>query len=93
MSLACLGSGLRAAEAFSAATINAAWVLGMDDFVGRLAPGYHADIVLCDQPSITHVAYHVGSPAIRAVYVGGRLAAADGRVQAASSRAPVSGAR
>jgi imidazolonepropionase len=71
MSLACIGCRLRASEALTAATVNAAWVLGLADRVGRLDPGYRGDIVLLDQPSIGHVAYHVGTPAIRGVFVGG----------------------
>lgn len=72
MSLACIGCRMRAAEVLSAATINAAWVLGLDDRVGRLDPGYRGDVLLLDQPSLAHVPYHVGSPALRAVFVGGR---------------------
>lgn len=71
MSLAALGCRLRAAEALTAATINAAWVLRLDDLVGRLDPGYRGDVVLLDQPSLAHLPYHVGSPGIRSVFVGG----------------------
>lgn len=72
MSLACIGCRLRAAEALTAATVNAAWVLGLDDRVGRLDAGWRGDVVLLDQPSLAHLPYHVGSPAVRAVFVGGR---------------------
>lgn len=72
MSLACAGCGLRAAEALTAATINAAWVLDMHHQVGRIAPGFCADLVLVDQPSLVHLAYHVGSPGIVTVVAGGR---------------------
>lgn len=71
MSLACIGCRLRAAEALTAATVNAAWVLGLEHRVGRLDQGYRGDVVLLDQPSLAHVPYHVGSPAIRGVFVGG----------------------
>ena len=72
MSLACLGCRLTAAEALSAATINAAWVLGLDDRVGRLDVGSRGDVVLLDQPSLQHLPYHVGTPNVRTVFVGGR---------------------
>jgi len=78
MSLACLGCTLRAGEALTAATINAAWVLGLADRVGRLDVGWRGDIVLLDQPSLAHLPYHVGTPAVRAVFVGGLLVGADG---------------
>jgi guanine deaminase len=39
---------ITAAEAFTMATAGSAGVLGMDDQIGRLAPGYRADIVLLD---------------------------------------------
>jgi imidazolonepropionase len=71
MSLACIGCGLRASEALTAFTVNAAWVLGLADRVGRLDAGYRGDFVLLDQPSLAHLPYHVGSPAIRSVFVGG----------------------
>lgn len=76
MTLAATGCGLSSAEALNACTANAAWVLGLDDEVGRLAPGYLADIVLVDQPSVVHLAYHAGSPRIMAVIKRGRLLAA-----------------
>ncbi|MCW2928420.1 MAG: imidazolonepropionase [Thermoleophilia bacterium] len=71
MSLACLGCRLRAGEVLTAVTVNAAWVLGLADRVGRLDVGYRGDVVLLDQPSLAHLPYHVGSPAIRSVFVGG----------------------
>jgi imidazolonepropionase len=71
MSLACIGCHLRAGEALTAATANAAWVLGLADRVGRLDPGWRGDVVLLDQPSLAHLPYHVGSPAVRSVFVGG----------------------
>lgn len=72
MSLASIGCRLRAGEVLTATTVNAAWVLGLEDRVGRLDAGWRGDVVLLDQPSLAHLPYHVGSPAIRAVFVGGR---------------------
>jgi len=69
MTLACTQLGMSAGEALSATTVNAAWVLGRADRLGRLAPGYDADIVLLDAPDWRHVAYHLG----------GRVAAVYGR--------------
>ena len=38
-------AGLTPAEALATATVNGAALLGMEDHLGRLAPGYLADIV------------------------------------------------
>ena len=46
-------------EALVAATANAAHVLGRGDRIGRLRPGFDADIVLLDAPDWRHVAYHL----------------------------------
>ena len=44
-SLACTQLGLSPAEALAACTVNAAHVLGRADSIGRLAPGFDADLV------------------------------------------------
>jgi imidazolonepropionase len=73
MTLACTQLGMAAGEALCATTVNAAWVLGRSDRLGRLAPGYDADIVLLDAPDWRHVAYHLAGRDIAAVYKRGRL--------------------
>src|SRR5207342_2926181 len=49
-SLACTQLKLSPAEALAACTVNAAHVLGRGDTLGRLAPGYVADVTLLDAP-------------------------------------------
>jgi imidazolonepropionase len=73
MTLACTQLGMSVAEALVAATVNPAWVLGRSDRIGRLAPGYDADIVLVDAPDWRHIAYHLAGRDIEAVYKRGRL--------------------
>ena len=73
-SLACTQLGLSPAEALVACTVNAAHVLGRADTLGRLAPGYRADVVLLDAPDWRHVAYHVAGDVIAGVVVGGEVA-------------------
>src|ERR671935_269413 len=68
MTLACTQLAMTPADALCACTVNAAWVLGRADRVGRLAPGYDADIVLLDAPDWRHVAYHLAGRDIAAVY-------------------------
>jgi imidazolonepropionase len=74
MSLAGVGCGLSAREAFAAVTANAAWVLDCGARAGRFTVGQPADFVVFDQPALEHLAYHVGSPGVQAVYVAGQLA-------------------
>ena len=74
MSLACTQLGLSPGEALGAVTVNAAHVLGRADRIGRLAPGYDADLVLLAAPDWRHLAYHVGGEVVSAVVRAGRLA-------------------
>jgi imidazolonepropionase len=73
MSLACTQLGLSPGEALGAATVNAAHVVGRADRIGRLAPGYEADLVLLAAPDWRHLAYHVGGEVVSAVVQAGRL--------------------
>jgi imidazolonepropionase len=69
--LAATQLGLAPAEALAACTVNAAHVLGRADEVGRLAPGYAADVVLLDAPDWRHLAYHLGGELVHTVVVRG----------------------
>jgi imidazolonepropionase len=72
-SLACTQLGLSPGEALGAVTVNAAHVLRRADRIGRLAPGYDADLVLLDAADWRHLAYHVGAEIVSAVVQSGRL--------------------
>jgi imidazolonepropionase len=72
MNLGCTRLGLSPAEALNACTANAAHVLGMDD-IGRLAPGYRADVLVLDAPDWRHLAYHLGGDRFAARIKSGRL--------------------
>jgi imidazolonepropionase len=73
-SLAATQLGLSPAEALVAVTVNAAHVLGRARDVGRLAPGYAADVVLLDAPDWRYLAYHLGGDVVHTVIVGGEPA-------------------
>jgi imidazolonepropionase len=86
MSLACRLYGLRPLEALAAATVNSAHVCGLGDSVGRLAPGYRADLVVLDVPAFEHVCYRPDHDAVLAVICGGEVVhvapGAEGRLRA-----------
>ena len=65
---------LSPAEALSAVTVNAAYVLGRADRMGRLARGYAADLVLLDAPDWRHLAYHLGGDVVETVIESGSVA-------------------
>jgi imidazolonepropionase len=73
-SLAATQLRLSPAEALTACTLNAAAVLDRADSVGRLVPGYAADVVLLDAPDWRYLAYHLGGPIVSGVVVAGEPA-------------------
>jgi imidazolonepropionase len=73
-SLAATQLKLAPAEALAACTVNAAHVLGRSERLGRLAPGYDADIVLLDAPDWRYLAYHLGGNLVTNVVLKGELA-------------------
>ena len=48
--------------------------VGGDDRIGRLEPGYAADVVLLDAPDWRHVAYHLAGDVVDTVVEGGAVA-------------------
>jgi imidazolonepropionase len=72
-SLAATQLKLSPAESLGACTVNAAHVLGRSDRLGRLAPGYRADVVLLDAPDWRYLAYHLGGDLVARILVAGEL--------------------
>ena len=72
-SLAATQLRLSPAEALAACTVNAAHVLGRADRLGRLAPGYRADVVLLGAPDWRHLAYHLAGDVVDRVVLAGEL--------------------
>jgi imidazolonepropionase len=62
--------GLSTREALLAVTLNAAYVLDLQDQCGSIEPGKRADLVLLDSPA-EHVPYRLGSNPVAATFVAG----------------------
>jgi imidazolonepropionase len=86
LSLACLQSGLTAAEAFYGVTRGAALALRRSE-LGQLTVGGPADLVVFSCSSYRHLPYHLGMPHAQHVVKGrevvfqGGLAFCAGRAQ------------
>jgi imidazolonepropionase len=70
-SLAVTQLHLTPAEALSACTVNPAQVIGRAGEIGRIAPGYVADLVLLDATDWRYLSYHLGADLIATVIEAG----------------------
>jgi imidazolonepropionase len=76
IAMGCTLYGLTTLEAFTAATVNPAWVLGLHDRCGTLEPGKGADFVVLDSPDLATVPYRPGHNPVVQTWIEGRLVAA-----------------
>jgi imidazolonepropionase len=67
-SLACMQLHMTPAEALVSSTVNAAWVLGRHDRLGRVAPGYDGDVVLLEADDWRHLSYHLGGDVVHQTF-------------------------
>jgi imidazolonepropionase len=72
LSLACTQMEMSAAEAITAATINAAYSLDRGNKIGSLEPGKLANFSVCDCEDYRELAYWFGMPQTHSVYVRGK---------------------
>jgi imidazolonepropionase len=80
VALGCSLYGLTPAQALIAATVNPAWVLGLQDRSGSLAPGRPADLVVLDGSDFRMVPYRPGhNPVVQVVCAGEPVALPDRR--------------
>ena len=72
LSLACLQMRLSPAEALTAATINAAYSLGLGAQIGSLESGKQADLLIHEFHDYRELAYFIAAPARPRVFIAGR---------------------
>lgn len=78
--LAVLLLGFQIEEALQAATINAAFSLGRERWVGSLEVGKNMDLLLCSMPNYLHLVYHLGPNHIRHVFKKGKWVVQNGHL-------------
>jgi len=81
MTVACFAMGLSLEEALTAATLNAAYSLGLEAERGSLETGKCADLVVLRSPRLLDLV-RVGIPAVRTVVKDGRVVVRDGALAA-----------
>ena len=79
IALACERLGLTPAEALVAATVNAAYALGLGHEAGSLEPGKRADFLILDAPSYTHLPYRTQGNLVDTVVKDGWVVVEGGR--------------
>jgi imidazolonepropionase len=72
VSLACLYMGLTPAEALVAATVNAAWSLGLGDSIGTFETGKQADFLIHEFTDFREISYFIAAGEFSRVFIAGR---------------------
>lgn len=73
MTLAVTQMKMTPAEAWMAVTVNAAAAIGRNSRIGRIQPGFQADLVLFEGGDYRHIPYHYGHDHARAVVIRGAV--------------------
>lgn len=72
MAMACRYGRLLPAEAMNAATLNAAYAVGLGGRLGSIEPGKQADLLIVDAPDYRHLAYWFGGNLVERVIKRGK---------------------
>ena len=96
-----------AAEVVAMATVDGAAILGLGNELGRLIPGYLADVILVDATgahftpfhprdpaqAYAHLVYSAKSSDVRTVIIDGRIRMLDGKIVGFDEKAVIAGAQ
>ena len=80
LSLACTHMKMSPAEAISAATVNGAWALGLQESKGSIEAGKDADLAVFDVEDYREIAYWVAANRCSHTVLGGELQTSTGCV-------------
>ena len=69
----CDRDRITVAEALASVTTEAAWVAGMEDRLGRVRPGFLADLTVLDANPLTTPVEQIAAIPVRATVLGGRV--------------------
>jgi imidazolonepropionase len=72
IALAVSAMGMTLDQALTAATLDGAWALGMQDEVGSLAPGKRCDLIILTGRDERELAYHFGVNLVARTIIGAR---------------------
>jgi imidazolonepropionase len=73
MAIACRYQKLLPSEALNAATINAAFAVGLGDRIGSLEVGKQADVLILETNDYREIAYELGANFVKTVIKKGRI--------------------
>ncbi|KPL24148.1 MAG: imidazolonepropionase [Anaerolineae bacterium SM23_84] len=73
MALACRFMGMTPAEVIVASTVNAAHAIGRGSELGRLQPGFQADLLILNADDYRHLAYRFGGNLAQTVIKKGKV--------------------
>jgi imidazolonepropionase len=73
MALACRTMKITPPQALAAATINAAFAIGAEDFAGSIEAGKQADLLILNVPDYRHLAYRFGGNLVKTVIKRGEI--------------------
>jgi len=73
MAFACRFMQMTPAEAIVASTVNAAYAIGRGADLGRLQPGFMADLIILDADDYRHLPYRFGTNLVRTVIKRGEV--------------------
>jgi imidazolonepropionase len=77
IAMACTLYGITPEAAFVSATATPAWVLGLDDRLGRLEVGMRADLTLLQDADVAQIPYRPGHNPVLATFVAGERVGGD----------------